>query len=184
MRPALIIVDMLEEFVHGRLRSPAAEAIVPRIKRLLELARSAGVPVIYLADRHYPFDHELKLWGPHAMANSAEGEIIEELRPPAGAIVLYKRSYSGFRDTGLANILRDLGVDTVMLTGIHTHICVLHTAIDAFYERFNVIVVEDAVAAFDESAHEWGLRHMKEVLGAKLIKLSEAEELILSAKGQ
>lgn len=182
MRPALIIVDMLKEFVYGRLRSPAAEAIVPRIRRLLELARDSGIPIIYLADRHYPFDRELKLWGPHAMADSAESEIIEDLRPPPGSIVLYKRSYSGFRDTGLANILRDLGVDTVLLTGIHTHICVLHTAIDAFYERFDVIVVEDAVAAFDEKAHEWGLRHMKEILGAKLVKSSEAEELILSAK--
>lgn len=178
MRPALLVIDMLKEFVHGRLRSPGAERIVPVIKVLIEEFSRGKYPVIYLADHHLPFDNELRIWGSHAMAGDQEAEIIEELRPPAGAIVLYKRSYSGFRDTGLDYVLRDLGVDTVVLTGIHTHICVLHTAIDAFYSRYKLIVIEDAVAAFDEEAHTWGLKHMREILGAQVVSSSEFLRLL------
>jgi nicotinamidase-related amidase len=170
MRPALLVIDMLKEFVYGRLKSPTAVKIIPVIKALAVKAREKNIPVIYLADRHYVFDKEVSMWGPHAMQDSEEATIIDELKPERGDIILYKRSYSGFRDTGLSSILRDLGVDTVILTGIHTHICVLHTAIDAFYERFNIIVVKNAVAAFNSEDHEYALHYMEKVLGARLLE--------------
>lgn len=177
MKPALIVVDMLEEFVYGRLKSPSAIDIVPAIKSLVEKAREKNIPVIYLADRHFPFDHELKIWGPHAMQGSEEAEVISELRPADKDIVLYKRSYSGFRDTGLNNVLRDLKVNTVVLTGIHTHICILHTAIDAFYERLGIIVVRDAVAAFSPEDHEYAIKYMQQVLGATIMDTKQVLEL-------
>lgn len=178
MRPAVIVVDMLEEFVHGRLRSPEAEAIVPVIKRIVEAAREKGVPVIYVADNHFPVDHELRVWGPHAIRGSGEARIVKELEPGERDYVLYKRSYSGFRDTGLDMLLRDLGVDTVVLTGIHTHICVLHTAWDAFYYGYNIYVVRDGVAAFSREDHEYALKYMEKVYGAKIISGDEAVELL------
>ncbi len=178
MKPAVIVIDMLEEFVHGRLRSPEAEEIIPQIKRVAEEARRRNIPVIYVADRHFPFDHELRVWGPHALHGSEESEIVEELRPAPQDIVLYKRSYSGFRDTGLDMLLRDLGVDTVILTGIHTHICVLHTAWDAFYYGYNIIVVRDGVAAFSREDHEYALKYMEKVYGAKLLNHDEVVELL------
>ncbi|ADV64462.1 cysteine hydrolase family protein [Desulfurococcus mucosus] len=178
MRPALLIVDMLKEFVHGRLKSPEATQIIPAISRIASIARSKGIPVIYLADHHYPFDHELSIWGPHAMQGDPESDIIDELKPGPGDIVLYKRSYSGFRETGLDYILRDLGVDTVILTGIHTHICVLHTAIDAFYNRYKIIVVEDAVSAFNKGDHEWALNYMRTVLGSTILSSREVVSLL------
>ena len=180
LNPAILVIDMLKEFVYGRLKSPSAESIIPNIKLLIDKARSRKIPVIYLSDRHYPFDVEMKIWGPHAMYNSSEAEVIDEIKPSKQDIVLYKRSYSGFRDTGLSSILRDLGVDTVVLTGIHTHICVFHTAIDSFYERFNIIVVKDAVAAFSNQDHEYALKYMESVLGAKLMSTSEVYNLLES----
>jgi len=178
VKPALLVIDMLEEFVHGRLRSPGASAIIPVIKALVDAARRRRVPVIYLADHHYPFDHELQIWGPHALYNDPGSEIIRELKPEEGDIVLYKRSYSGFRETGLDYILRDLGIDTLILTGIHTHICVLHTAIDAFYNRYKVIVVEDAVSAFSEKDHQYALDYMRTVLGCRIVRSDEALRII------
>lgn len=177
MRPAILVIDMLKEFVYGRLKSPYAANIVPVIKSIIERARSQNIPVIYLADRHLIFDNELRIWGPHAMSNDPESEIIEELKPTSTDLVLHKRSYSGFRETGLEYVLRDLGVDTVVLTGIHTHICVLHTAIDAFYARFRLLVVEDAVAAFSREDHDYAIRYMRDVLGAKVVKSHELFEL-------
>ncbi len=178
VKPAVIVVDMLYEFVYGRLRSPEAEGIIPAIRELISYARERGVPVIYVADQHLPVDHELKVWGPHAMRGSDEARIVDELKPSSGDYVLYKRSYSGFRDTGLDMLLRDLGVDTVILTGIHTHICVLHTAWDAFYYGYNVVVVKDAVAAFSREDHDYALKFMEKVYGARVVGLEEAKEII------
>jgi len=179
MKPAILVIDMLREFVYGRLKSPSALEILPRIKQIVEKAREKNIPVIYLADQHLPIDYELNIWGPHAMRGDPEASIVDELKPVENRdLVFYKRSYSGFRETGLAYVLRDLGVDAVVLTGIHTHICVFHTAIDAYYERFKLIIVEDAVAAFSREDHEYALKYMEKVLGARIVKTSELLELI------
>lgn len=178
MQVALIVIDMLHEFVYGRLRSPSAQDIVPGIRRLIDEARKHGVPVIHVIDHHLPHDHEFRIWGPHALAGSPEAQIIDDLKPRNGDIVLYKRSYSGFRDTGLDILLRDLGVDTVVLTGIHTHVCVLHTASDAFYYGYKIFVVKDAVAAFSKKDHDYALDYMKSIYGAEIISLDKALELI------
>nr|WP_238529047.1 isochorismatase family cysteine hydrolase [Thermogladius calderae] len=178
LKPALVIVDMVHEFVRGRLRSPQAEQIVPVIRRLIEVARSCKAPVIHVVDRHLPFDHELRLWGPHSLVGSPESRIVEELQPIDGEYVFGKRFYSGFRDTGLDNALRDLGVDTLVVTGIHTHICVLHTVGDAFYHGYNVYVVRDGVAAFSERDHEYALEYMKSIYGAKIVDSAKAADVL------
>lgn len=178
MKPALIIIDMLYEFVKGRLRSPDAERIIPSIKALINFAYEKNIPVIHVIDHHLPHDHELKVWGEHAMKNSPEARIVDELAPGMNDIVLHKRNYSGFRDTGLDPLLRSLGVDTVILTGIHTHICVLHTAWDAFYHGYNIIIVKDAVAAFSREDHEYALRYMEKIYGAKLFSTKEVIEML------
>lgn len=182
MSYAVLVVDMLHEFVHGRLRSPQAEKIVPNIKLIISEARQRGVPVIYLADAHLPVDAEFKIWGPHALKGSEEARIIDELRPQEKDIVIEKRWYSGFRGTGLDVLLRDLNVDTVIVTGIHTHICVLHTVADAFYYRFNIIVVKDAVAAFSDEDHKYALKYMEQVYGAKLLSTDEVVNILRKTK--
>ncbi|MET1159906.1 MAG: isochorismatase family cysteine hydrolase [Thermoprotei archaeon] len=182
MKPAVIVIDMLEEFVRGRLKSPQAEKIVPIIKSIVEKARENNIPVIYVADQHLPYDPELRIWGPHAIMGSSEAKIIDELKPHEKDIVLYKRSYSGFRDTGLDLLLRSMGVDTVILTGIHTHICVLHTAWDAFYYGYNIIIVKDGVAAFSNEDHEYALKYMEKVYGAKILDSGKVLELLGKTK--
>jgi len=180
VKPAVIVIDMLYEFVHGRLKSPSAVEIIPNIKMIVEKARAKGIPVVYVNDNHLPYDPELRVWGEHAMHGSVEARVIDELKPEDKDIVLYKRSYSGFRDTGLDIVLRSLGVDTVILTGIHTHICVLHTAMDAFYYGYNIIVVKDAVSAFNPGDHEYALNYMEKVYGAKLLSTSEVLSILES----
>ena len=178
MRYAVIVIDMLEEFVHGRLKSPEAEAIIPVIKKIIDKARTKDIPIIYVADNHLPYDPELRIWGEHAMMGSSGARIIDELKPSDKDIVLYKRSYSGFRDTGLDIILRSMNIDTVILTGIHTHICVLHTAWDAFYYGYKIYVVRDGVAAFSREDHEYALKYMEKIYGAKILESSKIIELL------
>jgi len=177
MRYALIIVDMLEEFVRGRLRAEAAEKIVPNVQALLQFARSRGIPVIHAVDSHYPkVDHEFTLWGPHAVRGSPEAQIVEELRPVEGEYVVYKRRYDAFFETDLDLLLRELKVDTVIIAGIHTHICVQQTAVGAFYRGYKIVVPVDCVAAATKEWHERGLEYMRLFLGAELVTSQELIE--------
>ena len=171
---AVIIIDMLEEFVRGRLKAEAAEKIIPSILRLLEFARSKGVPIIYTVDSHYPgIDHELKLWGPHAIRGSKEAEVVKELKPLSKDYVVQKRRYDAFMFTDLDMLLRELGVTSVILAGIHTHICVQNTALGAFYRGYRVIIPHECVAAATEEWHKRGLEYIKEFSGAEIVSLDQ-----------
>lgn len=168
MRPAVIVIDMAKDFVYGSLRSERALSIVPRLKKLIGEARRLGVPVVYVNDAHLPSDPEIRLWGEHAMRGSEGSRVIDELAPEKGDYVLEKRTYSAFYETGLDLLLRSLGVDTVILTGIHTNICVRHTAADAFFRGYKIVVPSDAVEAFTEREHLEGLEYLKRIYGAEI----------------
>lgn len=174
-KPAVVVIDMLNDFVTGKLACERAERIVPHLGRLLGAARDHGVPVVYSGDAHLPSDPEIELWGEHAMAGTEGAEVIPELAPEAGDHVLPKRTYSAFHETGLDLLLRTLGVEAVVVAGLHTNICDRHTAADAFFRGYRVIVPTDAVEAFTEEEHRSGLEYLEKVYGAELV---EADELI------
>ena len=70
MTPAVIVIDMLDDFVTGALANPRSERIIPQIAHLLDQARERGWPVVYANDAHLPGDFEERVWGPHALAGS------------------------------------------------------------------------------------------------------------------
>ncbi len=175
MKPALLVIDMLEVFVRGRLKAEGAEEIIPVIARLREEFHRRRLPVVYANDAHYPFDFEVRHWGPHAIRGSEEARVVKELEPGAEDYVVTKRRYDAFFATDLDLLLHELGVDTVVLTGVATDICVLHTAAGAFYRGYRVIVVEDGTAGVTRERHRWALDYMRQVYGAEIVK---AEELI------
>ena len=123
---ALIIVDMLNDFVDGSLANPRAQEIVAPLSRLLGHAREDGWVVVFSNDAHKPGDPELKVWGEHAMAGTPGAQVIPQLAPRDGEIISDKQHYGAFDETGLAEQLRERGVDEVVITGQHTHICVRH----------------------------------------------------------
>ncbi len=171
---AIIVIDMLKDFVYGALKCERALQIIPNIKRLLDYARRKGIPIIYANDAHLPeIDLEFKKWGPHAIKGTEGAEVIEELKPQEKDFIVEKRRYSAFYETGLDMLLRELNVDTLVLTGIHTNICVKHTAADAFYRGYKIIVPEDCVTAFKEEDHRWGLEYMREMYGARIMRSEE-----------
>lgn len=147
-RKAVIVIDMLNDFVTGALANPAGEEITPNIVRLLETARERDWIVIFANDAHLPGDYEEEVWGVHALAGTPGAAVIPELDPQEGDVVLPKRFYSSFYETGLASLLDQYGVDEVILTGQHTNICVRHTASDAFLNGLKIFVPRDAVAMF------------------------------------
>jgi len=81
---ALIIVDMLDDFVDGKLANPRAQAIVEPLARLLAHAREEGWVVVFSNDAHDPEDPEMAIWGEHAMEGDPGAQVIEALAPREG----------------------------------------------------------------------------------------------------
>ena len=174
-KPAVIVVDMLNDFVTGALANPRAARIIPPLEGLIAAAHRTGVPVIHCTDAHLPgVDPELALWGDHAVAGTEGAQVIPELAPAKGDLVVPKRRYSGFFQTDLLSLLRDLDVDTLIITGMLTDICVCHTAADAYQWGFTVITPEDGCEALDDAAHEGALATMKALYAADITTCAKA----------
>ena len=167
---ALIIVDMLKDFVDGKLANPKAQAIVGPLRTLLGHARQQGWVVVFSNDAHHPGDPELKVWGPHAMAGDPGAQVIAALAPAPGPreFISDKRSYGAFDGTGLDERLKALGVDEVVITGQHTHICVRHSSYGALIRGYKITVPKDAVCAFEGVDEEEALTYLKSVYAAEV----------------
>jgi len=172
-KKAVIVIDMLEDFVYGPLKNERAQKIIPKIKKILAFARKNNWLVIYANDAHYPGDPEEKVWGKHAMAGSRGASVIEELAPQKGDFVIGKRTYSGFYETGLDLLLRQNGIKEVIMTGQHTHICVRHTSADAFVRGYQITVLKDCVESFTDKDHKSGLEYLKMCYKAKIVGIDD-----------
>lgn len=177
---ALIVVDMLNDFVAGTLENPRARQIVEPIRRLLDYARREGWVVVFSNDAHDAGDPELRVWGEHAMAGTLGAEVIDELQPMPGSreLVAPKRAYGAFDGTDLDRRLRELGVDEVVITGQHTHICVRHTSYGALIRGYAITIPRDAVCAFEGVDEEEALEYLRSVYGARI---SSVDELVDAA---
>jgi nicotinamidase-related amidase len=180
-KPALLVIDMQHDFLDSTAGcyAPGAEAIVPRIGRVVEAARRADVPVIFTQEAHRPgridsgreLDSGTGSSYPGGGADAAvpehcvEGtrgiEIVDELTPLRGDLRIVKRRYSCFLGTELELLLRNLGVSTLLITGVDSNVCVLWTVGDAFQRDYHVRVVEDCVAGSSPREHEAALTIMR-----------------------
>ena len=172
---ALIIIDMLNDFVDGALANPRAQAIVPSLQRLLQYAREAGWVVVFSNDAHSPDDPEMRVWGQHAMAGTFGAGVIPQLEPQPGEreLVSPKRHYGAFHETGLDEQLRALGVDEVVMAGQHTHICVRHSSYEALVRGYRITVPRDAVCAFDGVDEEAALEYLRGTYAAAITTVDE-----------
>jgi len=172
---ALVIVDMLEDFVHGALASPGARALLPSLRELLDHARREGWVRVFANDAHETGDPELAIWGEHAMAGTPGAQVVSELAPAPGPLELIvpKRAYGAFDRTDLADRLRELGVDEVVFAGQHTHICIRHSAYGALIHGYRITVPHDAVCAFEGIDEEEALEYLRAVYGACVTSVGE-----------
>ncbi len=169
---ALLVVDMIHDFVDGKFGSKGARNIVAKVKELVEKFRKDGM-VVYLKDSHSAEDPELAVWGQHAMRGTWGSQIVEELAPAEGDVVIEKNTYDGFLFTELEDVLRKSNVDEVYLCGVATDICVMHTAFGAFARNFRVYVVEDACSGTSPEKHRWALEYMRSIYGVKIVRGEE-----------
>jgi ureidoacrylate peracid hydrolase len=171
---AILVVDMLNEFLTegGVMPFPRGRAIIPTLQALLSHCREQEIPVVYINEAHRPDydDVEFKKRGVHCIAGSWGAQVIDELKPEPGDHAVGKRRYSGFYDTDLDTLLRELGVKTLIVTGCVTNICVRSTVHDAFFRGYEVIVPKDCVEATDQREQDsslWDIEtHFGEVTDA------------------
>ncbi len=172
MANALLVVDMLKGFLEPGHNLYHAESrdIIPNVHRLIEQELAAGSDILFLADNHDPDDLEFQVFPVHCVEGTEESEVIPELTGfvTPGSIVPKKR-YSGFFNTNLADRLERLGPDKLVVCGVATNVCVLHTTSDARNRDYPVEVYSDCVSGPDPEAHRWALSHLQQVLGAKVL---------------
>lgn len=173
---ALVIIDVQ----CGMFANPAAppyegEAVVARIAGLVERARTAGTPVIYV---------QLDGGPSNPLAFGKPGfPFRPELAPRPGDPVVVKHHCSAFQETDLADILAARGIDRVTIGGMQTEFCV-DTSCRAAYERgLKVTLVSDAHTTFDGPvlAAAATIRHHNALLGDGFARLCEAAEIQFGA---
>jgi nicotinamidase-related amidase len=179
--PALLLIDVINAFdfegADALLRHalPAAR----RIAALKRRARRAGVPVIYVNDNFGEWGEGWDALVRRCMQRAATGrEFVASLLPSPGDYHVLKPLHSGFLSTSLSPLLDQLGVRTLVLTGVAAHICVLFTAVDAYMRGLEVIVASDCVASERPRDRACALELMKGALKARiaparLIRLEE-----------
>ncbi|MFC1907890.1 nicotinate phosphoribosyltransferase [Chloroflexota bacterium] len=193
MANAVLVVDMVRGFLekgHPLYCGARARCIIPNVQALLEQELAQGSSVFFLCDHHSPDDPEFKTFPPHCLEGTTEAEVIPELTRYQGEIIP-KRCYSAFFDTPLERKLKQLKPEKLIICGVCTDICVLHTVADARNRNYKVEVPVDCVASFNEKAHHFALEHMEKMLGMKLtsfrvsqVKLPKFEpaEVVLSGE--
>lgn len=181
---AVLVIDMIRGFLDEGCPlycGAAARRIVEPVRKLLERETAAGSNIFFLCDHHTPDDLEFRMFPPHCVAGTSEVEIIPELASFPGDIIP-KTRYSGFYGTDLAERLAALEPEKIIICGVCTDICVMHTAADARNRDYPVEVPADCVASFDENAHRFALDHLERVLGVTLTGKPPAEKSIPPAE--
>jgi nicotinamidase-related amidase len=173
---AVLIIDMLNTYEHEdaeQLMASVREAL-PGLERIVRRAGAAGVPVVYVNDNHgnWAFGRseltELALRG-------AGPDLIEPIAPPHDAVLLIKARHSAFYETQLEYLLREQGVERLVLTGQVTEQCILYTALDAYVRHFHVVVPRDAVAGIRPELADAALQMMELNMHAELTSADALE---------
>lgn len=174
MPNVVLVTDMVIGFLeagHNLYCGDRARGIIPNVQRLIETEQAAGGSVVFICDTHDPDDLEFQMFPVHCVRGTKEAELIPELRGYEG-VRLPKRRYSAFFDTNLTDMLAELKPERVIVCGVCTDICVMHTVADARNRDYAVDVPIDCVASFDAQAHANALGHMEKILGARLLSQS------------
>jgi nicotinamidase-related amidase len=174
----VLVIDMLRGFLeegYPLYIGKEARNIIPNIQGLLERELARESKIFFVCDNHDPDDLEFKMFPPHCIAGTAEAEVIPELSKYPGEIIPKKR-YSAFFNTNLDEVLKNIKSDKLIVCGVLTDICVMHTIADARNRDYNAEVPIDCVAALDKKTQQFALDHIDKVLGARLTRFKEAHD--------
>ena len=107
--------------------------------------------------------------------------MVDDLKPEGTDIVLPKRRFSAFFETDLDKTLRKQGIDTIVVTGITTEVCVLSTAMDGFCYDFYVILLENCSASHSKERHQACLNLYRNTSLYPLLRVMTLDEFLREA---
>ena len=159
-KSALHVTDIQNDFCPGgALGVPGADAIIPIVNDYIRFFHRQGFPLIASRDWHPPnhcsFKEQNGIWPVHCVQGSWGGQFHPKLVMAPGVIILSKatdpkrEAYSAFEGTPLDERLRNLGTETLFVTGLATDYCVRNTVLDACKLGYRVVVLEDAIRGLD-----------------------------------
>jgi ureidoacrylate peracid hydrolase len=188
-KSALVIVDMQNDFVHpdggfahlarerpeAQIDMPFLMSTISHVKRLADAFRRASRPVVYVtqvlrpdySDAAFPYWRATKgstSGNPTFIVEGTWGsQIVDELKPEPGDHLVVKKGFGGFANTPLDTILRNLGVNTCVMAGVTTCVCVSTTIREGVEYNYRMIIVSDAVAEVHRDTHEAELKTMARI---------------------
>lgn len=170
-RFALLLIDVINDMDFPGATSLVAHAL-PMARRLQALKarlKGAGVPCVYCNDNFGRWRSDFRALVAHCVTDDVPGRPVASLlKPDQDDYFVLKPKHSAFYATPLDLLLRDLGADTVILTGVAGNICVLFSAHDAYMRDYRVIVPADCIASNTPEENESALAQMQAVLKADI----------------
>ena len=175
-KSALLVVDLQKgeyneqksaaEPEHAYLWERIRDLVIPNGRRLIAACRQAGVEVVYTVVESLTLDGrdrslDYKISGIFAAKGSRDAEVIDELRPDPNDVIIPKTSSSLFNSTNFEYVLRNLGVEYVMVMGVVTDQCVETAVRDGCDRGFLMTVVDDACATHSEARHRESLHGIR-----------------------
>ena len=176
---ALLVVDVQNDFCSSEGACArrgqgvsATQAMVPRLQRLLEEARAVSLPIIFIKTEHSEWT-DTPSWvyrkSQRTQLNTCRqgtwGAEFYGVAPLPGERVVIKHRYSAFINTDLNTVLKARDVESVLVTGVATNVCVETTARDAYMYDYYVTLVEDCSAASNEAQHKSTVQNISEHFG-------------------
>jgi nicotinamidase-related amidase len=184
---ALVMIDVINalDFDHGPQLLEQALPMAHSIAAIKRRAKRAGIPAVYANDNFGRWQSDLNQVLDHVLHDGVPGQPLAEiLHPEDDDYFVLKPKHSGFYSTQLSILLDYLGVNTVILTGIQAHICVLFTANDAYMRDYQLIVPGDCVASTDPADAKHALELMQVVLKADVTPSTDLDlEALLNGEG-
>ncbi|WP_447975244.1 nicotinamidase [Nitrospira sp. Kam-Ns4a] len=159
-KSALLLGDIQVDFCPGgALAVPGGDEIIPVINEYIRLFHARGLPIVATRDWHPPnhcsFKENGGPWPVHCVQGSRGAQFHPKLILPPGTLIISKatdpkkEAYSSFEGTPLEERLRELGVETLYVSGLATDYCVKHTVLDACRIGLRVVLLEDAIRGID-----------------------------------
>ncbi|ASJ09227.1 isochorismatase [Thermococcus siculi] len=159
-RAAVLAIDLQRYFLSPESRAflPSAGRFVPGLVEFYSELRELQVPIIFTR-HHHESDHMTRWWGGDMPKDDPLNELFNDFRPFV-RVVVEKNTYDAFYDTELETLLQKMGVETVIITGVMTHLCCETTAREAFVRGFNVVFPVDGTLTQNRHFHEGTLRNL------------------------
>jgi nicotinamidase-related amidase len=174
-KTALLVIDVINDFDFDEAAQllEFAKPMAGKLSSLISRARQARMPVIYVNDNFGRWRSDFKAQVEHCLRRGRGSEIVALLQPHEDDYFVLKPKHSGFFATTLDTLLDYLDVETVILTGIATNICVLFTANDAYMRDLRLIVPADCVAANSQELTNYALNQMQTILKTEVVTAAD-----------